>query len=382
MDTSYPSPVKDWFASNSYVQVSTAVLVAVISLPFVFVFGLVVLPEGSSLTWFDDLMLFGTACFAALATLLASHRYRGSAAGRAWAFIALGMALMAFGEGAWAFQELALNQDPASPAVADIGYLGFYPAIFIGLFLMPHAPLSGFRRLKMGLDLIIAIGALSLLSFHFVIQDLIDTTNEGTLTDVITIAYPICDLALVFATLALVARAGRSVTGIALGTLALGFIAIAVADSFYAYWGELNDYSSGNFLDTGWVVGYLLITFAALLESGRQLNLDAVPDESAHRPSALWQTTALHGLLIPVGGALFLDLQGSEFRVSIELLIGFVCLVALALTRQILAYFENVRLYNQMEELTVALQDKIRIEKMRKILQSDDRFDVRDRESA
>jgi hypothetical protein len=376
MDSSYPSPVKSWFAHNSDVSMPFGLVLALITFPFAFMFGLVVL-SGSALLWFDDLMLFAAVCFATLACLLAWIRYRGTQNGRAWAFITLGMALMAFGEGSWAVMELLLKQDPSSPAVPDIGYLGFYPAVFIGILTAPHAPVTGLRRVKLGLDLIVAIGALALISHHFVISDLINTENNSALTHVILVSYPVCDLALAFATFDLVARASRGLTMLTLTTLALGFISIAVADSLYTYTGEVSVYSSGNFLDLGWVIGYLLIAVAALLESGRQWNLDAVPEDAA-RPLPFWQTTALHGLLVPVAAMLFLHPDGSSFTVGGEVLIGFVCLVSVALMRQILAYFDHVRVYRQLEEVTNALQDRVRVTKMRAILNPDDRFGVKD----
>jgi diguanylate cyclase len=43
-----------------------------------------------------------------------------------------------------------------------------------------------------------------------------------------------------------------------------GVVAFAVADSAFAYLTEVNSYSGGSYLDTGWVAGYLLIALGAL----------------------------------------------------------------------------------------------------------------------
>jgi hypothetical protein len=43
-----------------------------------------------------------------------------------------------------------------------------------------------------------------------------------------------------------------------------GIVAFAIADSAFAYMTELNNYSNGTVLDTGWVAGYLLIGLGAL----------------------------------------------------------------------------------------------------------------------
>jgi hypothetical protein len=43
-----------------------------------------------------------------------------------------------------------------------------------------------------------------------------------------------------------------------------GLVAFAVADSAFTYMTEINNYTTGSFLDTGWVAGYLLIGLGAL----------------------------------------------------------------------------------------------------------------------
>jgi hypothetical protein len=43
-----------------------------------------------------------------------------------------------------------------------------------------------------------------------------------------------------------------------------GIVAFAVADSSFTYLTEINRYSGGSFLDTGWVAGYFLIGLGAL----------------------------------------------------------------------------------------------------------------------
>lgn len=49
-----------------------------------------------------------------------------------------------------------------------------------------------------------------------------------------------------------------------LGLVMIGVAAFAVADSSFAYLTEVNNYGTGTFLDTGWVLGYFLIGLGAL----------------------------------------------------------------------------------------------------------------------
>jgi diguanylate cyclase len=71
------------------------------------------------------------------------------------------------------------------------------------------------------------------------------------------------DVVMVSLVVILVARAGRR-EWISLGLVMAGVVAFAIADSSFAYLTEVNNYGSGNYLDTGWVAGYLLIGLGAL----------------------------------------------------------------------------------------------------------------------
>ena len=360
MNTSYPAPVKGWFAQHRSVKLPTGILAAVLALPVFFALWLVVEPGGASaLMWFDDSMLFGLASLAAVATFLASRRYAGTPSGRAWALISLGMALMAFGEGAWGVQEAILGQEVNTPAVSDIGYLAFYVPVFIGLLLMPQAPLSGRRRAQLTLDVGIAIGAITLISSKFVIGGLLTNEDGFGLGEAIAIAYPILDLTLVFAAIVLIVRGGRSVSSSSLVVLAAGFVCIAFSDSIYTYLSQISNYDSGNYFDIGWAVGYTLIAVAGMMAAGRQLNFDTFVQDTT-RPLPLGRTVLLHGPLIPVVLILFLHPSGSQLNVDIFMLAGFVVLVGLTLARQMLLGLDYREAYDQMEEMTALLSERVR----------------------
>lgn len=367
MNTSYPAPVKGWFAQRRSVNLPTGLLAAVLALPVFFALWLVVKPGGASaLMWFDDSMLFGLACVAAVATFAAARRYAGTPAGRAWTLISLGMALMAFGEGAWGVQEAILGQAVNTPAVADIGYLAFYVPVFLGLLLMPQAPLSGRRRVRLTLDVGIAMGAIALISSKFVIGGLLANSGSFGLGEAIAIAYPILDLTLVFAAIVLVVRGGRTLTSGSVALLAAGFVCIAFSDSIFTYLEQVSNYDSGSYFDIGWAVGYTFIAAAGMMAAGRQLNLDTFVQDTT-RPLSLWRTVLLHAPLLPVILILFLHPSGSQLNVDIVMLAGFVVLVGLTLARQILLGLDYRETYRQMEELTASLQDRVRVQQMQKL---------------
>jgi hypothetical protein len=367
MNTSYQAPVKGWFDQSRSVSVSRGPLTIVLLLPVFFAFWLVAKPGGdAALMWFDDSMLFGLASLAAVSTFVASRRYAGTPTGRAWALISVGLALIAFGEGAWGFQEAILGQEVNSPAVSDIGYLAFYVPVFIGLLLMPQAPLSGRGRVQLTLDVSIAMGAIALISSKFLIGGLLTNTDGFGLSDAIAVAYPILDLTLVFAAIVLVVRGGLTLSSASVALLAAGLVCIAFSDSIYTYLSQLSSYDSGNYFDIGWAVGYTLIAIAGMTAAGRKLNFDSFSEDRA-RPLPLWQMVTLHMPLVPVMVILFLNPSGSHLDEDIVILAGFVVLVVLTFARQVLLGLDYRRNYHEMEELTASLQDRVRVQQMRNL---------------
>jgi hypothetical protein len=270
------------------------------------------------------------------------------------------MLLMAFGEGAWGFQELILGREVPYPSLADAGYLGFYPPVLVGLLMMPQAPVSGLRRLKLVAELGVATAAISLVSYHLVISDLL--SKSMALGDWVTVAYPVSDLLLVGAAIALLVRGGRNLTNMNLGLLALGFAAIGVTDSMYTYLSSVNDYNSGNYIDLGWMVAYGLIILAAAGAAGRELNVDTfrIDEERAH---PVWHSLALNLALFPVAVILF-------FSHSMVVTSGFVLLVGMSLGSHVLTHLEIAHLNGELRQMAETLQARVQSERVRSLIRT------------
>jgi hypothetical protein len=367
MQASYPSPLKGHFAQNRSVSTSSALLIGILGVPVVFVMWLIAKPGGdSALTWFDDTLLFVMSFAAAVAALAAALRYRGTRTGLAWVLISIGMGFMAFGEGAWGFEELILGREVASPAVSDIGYLGFYVPVFLGLLAFPQAPVSGLRRLRLAVDAAIGTGCVAFISWHFLIADLVGQSGGFSLESAITIAYPALDLAIILGATSVILRGGRNLTNVSVALLTVGFVCIAVSDSVYTYLTQVGDYNTGSVFDTGWVFGYSLIAVAGLIAASRRLNLDSFKQEERRR-APLWQTAALNASLIPPAAVLFLHASGTELRIDYVMMIGFLTLIALALIRELILHAEHARLHNQVEEMAATLRDQVTAQRMQNL---------------
>ena len=363
--TAYPSSLRGLFADSRRVRWSWPLLAIVVGLPILFPIWLLTAPGGEDARlWFDDIALTVGAVAAALTSAVAARRYAGTPTGRAWLLICAGLVMVSFGEIAWGVQELVLRVDEPFPSVADIGYLGLYPAVFLGLLIMPQAPVASLRRVKLGLDVLIALAAAGLISWHFVIQPFLSENGASTLADIISVAYPLCDLAIVFAVITLIARGGRSMSTAGLALLAGGFLAIAGSDTLYAYLTQVGDYNSGSYIDTGWIIGYSLLALSASAAAGRRLNLDTFPSDQ-EQTGSLWQAVAMYLPVIPLTALLFVDMSTSDAGGRVFMMAGFIGVAGLMFARQLLTIHENVQLNHRLEAMTAELTDKVKAQTLR-----------------
>ncbi len=101
---------------------------------------------------------------------------------------------------------------------------------------------------------------------------------------VINVAYPIGDLVL------LALAAGGLVLGgprVSRGTLAgaLAALAFVAADSVYVVGSARGTYEVGGVLDAGWLLGALLVAYAAIVWDPRPARAGRPPSSATRRPS-------------------------------------------------------------------------------------------------
>ncbi len=256
----------------------------------------------------------------------------------------------AFGDASWAVQELIMGIEVPFPSVSDVGYLAAYPTVFLGLILMPQAPATGSRRGKLTLDAFIAMASVAVVSWNFVISPLLGAGQGSTLADAVGVAYPFADLGIVFAVLILIARARSKSSTSHFLLLGAAFAVTAFSDSLYTYLVQVGDYSTGNYIDIGWLTGYNFVTIAALVAIGLR---DA--DQPSHdgQPTAFWQSATLYLVAVPM--AVLLVLESPSFLTA-----GVLAVVALMFIRQLLTIHENLALNRQLAELTTDLEVRVK----------------------
>ena len=204
----------------------------------------------------------------------------------AWAFFAASALSWALGEVAWCVYQIGYGiAVPPSPAWSDLGFLLAVPLAVAGVLAFTSSP----TRLSTGGQTVLsgAIVALSLLfiAWNFGLGKVYETSGTTPASQAVGLAYPIGDIIIATTLVVALQRARRAEIGRLV--LLLGGVAFnALADSSFAYLNANGSYGPlGSVLDTGWVVGYLMIALAPLWPASTTRSQEVV----AEGPISLWQ---------------------------------------------------------------------------------------------
>jgi len=172
--------------------------------------------------------------------------------------------------------------------------------------------------------------------------------DGNTLSQVIALAYPVGDLMIVSTAVALLARRVEGWRG-AIGIVIAGVVALAVADSSFAYFVSSGSYTDGP-TDAGWAIGFLLIGYAAALRPVAQAESPAVD-----RPPTVVEAALP---MIPVGIASVVLVTRAAAGQSIGPFLGItLALVGLfVVARTLIIQVENARLTSDLALTVEALE--------------------------
>jgi diguanylate cyclase (GGDEF)-like protein len=178
----------------------------------------------------------------------------------AWALIGAGVLAWSLGE---VYYTLALWDLPSIPipSAADGGYLAFPVLTFTGICLLARSRVRGIAPTLWadGLAAALAVGAVSA---AFVLDAVLRHTSGRPLEVITNLAYPVTDLVLLGACVAVIALRGWRVDH-TWALLGAGVVAFWIADSLYLVETALGTYTPGGVFDIGWWLGLVLIALAA-----------------------------------------------------------------------------------------------------------------------
>jgi two-component system cell cycle response regulator len=201
-------------------------------------------------TWvYDGLMVL--AC-----VIVGSHAYLVRRERAAWTAITAAMVCWTFGE-VW----YAAFKPENYPSMADLGFILFYPLLYVGIVLLLRSRAStiGGTLWLDGATAALAAGAFG----AAVIFEIVSDATQGSTSVVVTnLSYPLGDVLLLSAVFGVFSlTAGRPGTRWLL--LGLGVLSTALADIIYLFQSAEGTYVEGTWIDLLWPAAMLLIAASA-----------------------------------------------------------------------------------------------------------------------
>lgn len=279
---------------------------------------------------------------------------------RAWLIITCAFAATAIGEVYSVAIEIRTGDIPPFPSFADVLFISFYPCMLLGLLSFPFLRHNRAERARLWLDVAVVMVSMGMLVWYILLQPLASASYPGTLEVILTISYPVGDLALLFGiTVVLLNRPPPDSRG-ALLILVTGLAILDIADIIYVYQQIHNEYEAANWLDTAWTLVFFLEALSAQYQVWRATH------SNEHTPIQSRRSFSM----LPYAGILFgyglvVDVIGKNWTQPLaKLMLGAVALTALIVTRQIIAMRENERLRAEVIRsnellLTLSLTDSL-----------------------
>ncbi|WP_141849947.1 GGDEF domain-containing protein [Lapillicoccus jejuensis] len=288
----------------------------------------------------DDLAQVVAALLAAAACAVRACR-SSERESNSWGWLAAACLAWGLGECLWAWYELVLRRDTPFPSPADAGFLLFPVLAAVGLLSWPSAVLHGTTRWRTLLDGALVAGALLILSWGTALGTTVRADGTGSFGYAVSLSYPLGDLVLLTLALVILSHARHARAG--LGLVVLGLVLLCVADSGFAYLTAVDGYTTGSWVDAGWVGGFLLLAAAA--------HLHTAPGREVLRPGPARMESTPRALLpyVPAGVGLSVALAGQFGGRRDPVTLGAATVVIAALlARQLLAVLDNRALLVQV----------------------------------
>ncbi len=272
----------------------------------------------------------------------------GRATCRAWRLLSAALAVYLLGDALQLFYEVVLHER-AYPTWADAAYLMFYVVAFCGLMAFPARRRSRSERFRLMLDMgTVFVGGATVI-WYVALGPAVGSQFGFDLEDLVTFAYPVGDLVLLFGVLTLLWRGVPRSTVVSLRIFASGLLVFIAADMTYDYIIVHSSYLGGDPVDTLWILALTILFVAAgcQLRARPAGEFAGSPKPSAARPSALpfLAVAASYLLLVVVG------LRDVRFNPLGGVLLGAVLLTALVSARQFAALRDNGRLAIRYQQL-------------------------------
>jgi hypothetical protein len=220
---------------------------------------------------------------------------------RAWTLLALSTGALGLGQMIYAYYDLLLATPDSVPAIAQLAFIGGGPLAFAGVLLLWDAPRGTATRWNVWLDGLIIVLSLTFtewaVDLRTTVLAAIDSPDQQ-IAIYLQSYYLFVDI-LIGAVLILAIRRSRHHQHGRMLLVLGGLAAVSLSDSTFAYLTANNAYTAGDVVDSGWVVGYLMIALAAIwpaAKARRQITNEPVDLWQLPSPSGRWWSQGLRAL--------------------------------------------------------------------------------------
>ena len=272
----------------------------------------------------------------------------GSRTCRGWRLLSVAMFLYLLGDLLQFWYENVLHRR-AYPTWADAAYLSFYVVAFCGLVSFPARRRSGPERLRLLLDLGTVFTGGAVLIWYLALGPAFGSGLHFDLFDLVTYAYPIGDLLLLFGILTLLWRGVPQSNVMALRIFAGGLLIFIAADLSYDYITVHSTYLGGDPVDTLWMLALTVVCISAAsqLRATPTGTVVPPPDPAPGRTSFLPYAAVVSSYLLLA----FVGLRSVGFNPLGGILLGALVLTFMVSSRQYIALRDYGRLAVRYQQL-------------------------------
>lgn len=275
----------------------------------------------------------------------------------AWGLLATGRFVLFCGEITVVILAIRWGAAPF-PSLADGFFLAFYPLFLLGILLLPAPHLNLRVWVKTGLDISIVLLGSGLVVWQYWLGPLVvHVSDERTLVQLLSLAYPVGNLVLLWALLMLLYRPSTGETRGPLLLLAVGLATQIVLAFFYGRQSIVATFISNDWLSVGWLFTNLIFGVAGIWQA--TLGLSATPSTPMARAEATpaqlnsWITYLPYACAI--GAYVMLEINPGDNPGQAWLVWAVGLIIGLVLVRQMMTLRENNLLFTQVHNKGLAL---------------------------
>ena len=215
-------------------------------------------------------------------------RTEGSWLAVSWSLLGLSFVMWTAANALWLRASLlGLSSNGLAP---DLLFLLFYPLFLAGVACFPRQRRSPRERIRLILDLVIAALAAVVVQWVVIVGPILEQIDDqqGILSRIISLAYPIGDLLAMCAACTLMWTSNVAGSRVPAWLMTAGTGLLVVIDTIYGYQLLTNSYQSGNWLGIGWTISLVAIGLAGVhaATSSVAIPTGSAPQSTAFRPEA------------------------------------------------------------------------------------------------